>query len=191
MHHSDLSSHQFAIAVKFGRDVAGQADEIDTGTLFTVKGRLDQSRNPTTGISHLRLGRIAFRSRPFDKTQTRIGRAQIPGRARGRKPRTRIAPCLKSTIPFPPGPFPSPSSATTWKHLAKSSMNPADSSPSGGIPRRLFSSPSSRIFSIKPTPSTSSSLPALTVSSAHCFGKSKMTVGFHCQDSTIIVPEPA
>jgi hypothetical protein len=41
MHHSDLSSHQFAIAVKF-----------DTGTLFTVKGRLDQSRNPTTGIYH-------------------------------------------------------------------------------------------------------------------------------------------
>ena len=52
MHHSDLSSHQFAIAVKFGRDIAGQADEIDTGTLFTVKGRLDQSRNPTTGIYH-------------------------------------------------------------------------------------------------------------------------------------------
>ena len=52
MHHSDLSSHQFAIAVKFGRDIAGQADEIDTGTLFTVKGRLDQSRNPATGIYH-------------------------------------------------------------------------------------------------------------------------------------------
>jgi hypothetical protein len=52
MHHSDLSSHQFAIAVKFGRDIAPQADEIDTGTLFTVKGRLDQSRNPTTGIYH-------------------------------------------------------------------------------------------------------------------------------------------
>jgi hypothetical protein len=52
MPHSNSSSHQFAIAVKFGRDIAPQADEIDTGTLFTVKGRLDQSRNTTTGIDH-------------------------------------------------------------------------------------------------------------------------------------------
>ena len=52
MHHSDLSSHQFAIAVKFGREIAEEAGEIKTGTLFTVKGRLDQSRNPTTGIYH-------------------------------------------------------------------------------------------------------------------------------------------
>jgi hypothetical protein len=25
---------------------------IDTGTLFTIKGRIDQSRNPATGIYH-------------------------------------------------------------------------------------------------------------------------------------------
>lgn len=52
IHHSDRSSRQWAIAVKFGREIAEQAAEINTGTLFTVKGRLDQNRNPATGIYH-------------------------------------------------------------------------------------------------------------------------------------------
>jgi hypothetical protein len=52
MHHGDHSSHKWAIAVKFGRQVAEQAMEIKTGTLFTVKGRLDQNKNPKTGLYH-------------------------------------------------------------------------------------------------------------------------------------------
>jgi len=52
IHHSDRSSHQWAIAVKFGREVADKAVAIATGTLFTVKGRLDQSKNPKTGSYH-------------------------------------------------------------------------------------------------------------------------------------------
>ena len=52
IHHNDRCSNQWAIAVKFGREIAGQATEIKTGTLFTVKGRLDQRRNPATGIYH-------------------------------------------------------------------------------------------------------------------------------------------
>ena len=52
IHHSDRSPRQWAIAVKFGREIAVQAGELKTGTLFTVKGQLDQTRNPTTGIYH-------------------------------------------------------------------------------------------------------------------------------------------
>jgi hypothetical protein len=52
IHHSDRSSRQWAIAVKFGREMVEPAQQIDTGTLFTVKGRLDQSKNPTTGLYH-------------------------------------------------------------------------------------------------------------------------------------------
>lgn len=52
IHHSDRSSRQFAIAVKFGREVVEQAAQIKTGTLLTVVGRLDQNRNTTTGIYH-------------------------------------------------------------------------------------------------------------------------------------------
>jgi hypothetical protein len=52
IHHSDRSSHQWAIAVKFGREVAEKAAVIATGTLFTVKGRLDQNKNPKTGSYH-------------------------------------------------------------------------------------------------------------------------------------------
>jgi len=52
IHHRDRSSHQWAIAVKFGRNIAGEATAIKTGTLFTVKGRLDQSKNPKTGAYH-------------------------------------------------------------------------------------------------------------------------------------------
>jgi len=52
IHHSDRSSRQWAIAVKFGREMIESAMQIDTGTLFTVKGRLDQNKNSTTGIYH-------------------------------------------------------------------------------------------------------------------------------------------
>jgi hypothetical protein len=52
IHHSDHSSHQWAIAVKFGREIVDKATTLDTGTLFTVKGRLDQSKNPKTGSYH-------------------------------------------------------------------------------------------------------------------------------------------
>jgi hypothetical protein len=52
IHHSDRSSSQWAIAVKFGREIAGEATAIKTGTLFTVKGRLDQSKDPKTGAYH-------------------------------------------------------------------------------------------------------------------------------------------
>jgi len=52
IHHSDRSTRQWSIAVKFGREIAGEVTAIATGTLFTVKGRLDQSRNPKTGIYH-------------------------------------------------------------------------------------------------------------------------------------------
>jgi len=52
IHHSDRSSRQWSIAVKFGREIAGEATAIKTGTLFTIKGRLDQNRNPVTGIYH-------------------------------------------------------------------------------------------------------------------------------------------
>ena len=52
MHHGDRSTRQWAIAIKFGREIVQQAGEINTGTLFTVKGRLDQNRNPATGIYH-------------------------------------------------------------------------------------------------------------------------------------------
>ena len=52
IHHSDRSSRQWAIAVKFGREMVESALQIDTGTLFTVKGRLDQSKNPRTEVYH-------------------------------------------------------------------------------------------------------------------------------------------
>lgn len=52
MHHSDRPSHQWAIAVKFGREIAGEVTAIKIGTLFTVKGRLDQSLNPKTERYH-------------------------------------------------------------------------------------------------------------------------------------------
>jgi hypothetical protein len=50
IHHSDRSAKQWAIAVKFGREMVEAAKKIDTGTLFTVKGRLDQRKNPATGV---------------------------------------------------------------------------------------------------------------------------------------------
>lgn len=52
IHHSDRSSHQWAIAVKFGREIAPAASALNIGTLFTVKGRLDQSQNPKTHLYH-------------------------------------------------------------------------------------------------------------------------------------------
>jgi len=52
IHHADRTARQWAMAVKFGRRIVDQANEIKTGTLFTVKGQLDQRRNPTTGIYH-------------------------------------------------------------------------------------------------------------------------------------------
>jgi hypothetical protein len=52
IHHLDRTARQFAMAVKFGRKIVAQANEIRTGTLFTVRGQLDQRRNPATGIYH-------------------------------------------------------------------------------------------------------------------------------------------
>jgi hypothetical protein len=52
IHHCDRSSLQWAIAVKFGREAVAKAAVLKTGTLFTVKGRLDQSKNPKTGSYH-------------------------------------------------------------------------------------------------------------------------------------------
>ncbi len=52
IHHSDHSVQPLAIAVKFGREIARAAAVLATGTLFTVKGRLHQSRNPKSGIYH-------------------------------------------------------------------------------------------------------------------------------------------
>jgi hypothetical protein len=52
IHHADRTSRQWAMAVKFGREVVAQANEVKTGTLFTVRGQLDQRRNPATGIYH-------------------------------------------------------------------------------------------------------------------------------------------
>jgi hypothetical protein len=52
IHHNDRSPKQWAIAVKFGRERIETAEQIETGTLFTVKGRLDQSKNTTTGLYH-------------------------------------------------------------------------------------------------------------------------------------------
>ena len=52
IHHADRTSRQWAMAVKFGCQVVAQANEVKTGTLFTVKGQLDQRRNATTGIYH-------------------------------------------------------------------------------------------------------------------------------------------
>ena len=52
IHHRDRSSRQWAIAVKFGREIVDKATTLNTGTLFTVKGRLDQSKNPQTGSYH-------------------------------------------------------------------------------------------------------------------------------------------
>ena len=52
IHHSDHSSRQWAIAVKFGREIVEKSAAIATGTLFTVKGRLDQTKNPKTGSYH-------------------------------------------------------------------------------------------------------------------------------------------
>ncbi len=52
IHHADHSAHKFALAVKFGRETAAQGAAIDIGTLFTIRGRLDQSKNPKTNTYH-------------------------------------------------------------------------------------------------------------------------------------------
>ncbi len=52
IHRNDRAYQPVFIAVKFGREVAGQAAGITTGTLFTIKGRLHQSKNPKTGAYH-------------------------------------------------------------------------------------------------------------------------------------------
>ncbi len=52
VHHSDHSAQPLFIAVKFGREIARAATAIATGTLFTVKGRLLQSKNPKNGVYH-------------------------------------------------------------------------------------------------------------------------------------------
>jgi len=52
VHHCDHSPHQWSIAVKFGREMVEAAMKLDKGTLFTVKGRLDQSKHPTKETYH-------------------------------------------------------------------------------------------------------------------------------------------
>jgi hypothetical protein len=52
IHHADRPSRPFALAVKFGREIAAQGAAIGIGTLFTIKGRLDQTKNPKTGSYH-------------------------------------------------------------------------------------------------------------------------------------------
>lgn len=52
MHHADRPVRRFALAVKFGREIAAQGSTIGIGTLFTIKGRLDQTKNPKTGTYH-------------------------------------------------------------------------------------------------------------------------------------------
>jgi hypothetical protein len=51
-HHSDCSPRQWSIAVKFGREMVESAMKLAEGTLFTVKGRLDQSQDPKTKHYH-------------------------------------------------------------------------------------------------------------------------------------------
>lgn len=52
MHQGDRTTRQWAIAIKFGREIVEKAAEIKSGTVFTVHGRLEQTRNPATGIYH-------------------------------------------------------------------------------------------------------------------------------------------
>jgi hypothetical protein len=75
MHHEDSSSRQFAIAVKFGREIVRQATELKTGTLFTVQGRLDQNRNPATGIYHT----FVLAEAISDLVHSKKSHAQSPG----------------------------------------------------------------------------------------------------------------
>jgi hypothetical protein len=52
MHHADRPVRRFPLAIKFGREIAAQGAAIGIGTLFTIKGRLDQTKNPKTGTYH-------------------------------------------------------------------------------------------------------------------------------------------
>ncbi len=52
IHHVAHSSRNFSIAVKCGKETVAQALEIKVGTLFTMTGRLDQSKGPGTGFYH-------------------------------------------------------------------------------------------------------------------------------------------
>ena len=49
IHRCDRSSREWAIAVKFGREMVEAGLKIGTGTLFTVKGHLDQSKYVSEG----------------------------------------------------------------------------------------------------------------------------------------------
>ena len=49
-HRDDHSPRAWHIAVKFGRELVEPAMTIDTGTLFTVKGRLDQTKRANKDI---------------------------------------------------------------------------------------------------------------------------------------------
>jgi hypothetical protein len=49
-HRDDHSPRAWHIAVKFGRELVEPAMTIDTGTLFTVKERLDQTRRASKDI---------------------------------------------------------------------------------------------------------------------------------------------
>ena len=52
IHHVAGSSHAFSLAVKCGKEIIDEAQEIKVGTLFTVKGRLDQTKGHGTGFYH-------------------------------------------------------------------------------------------------------------------------------------------
>ncbi len=52
IHHVARSPRTFSLAVKFGKEIVARALEIRVGTLFTVRGRLDQSQAHGTGIYH-------------------------------------------------------------------------------------------------------------------------------------------
>jgi len=49
MHRCDRSSKEWPIAVKFGREMVETGLKIGKGTLFTVKGHLDQNKHTTEG----------------------------------------------------------------------------------------------------------------------------------------------
>lgn len=50
IHHVGRSSRTFSLAVKFPKKVAAEGLKLRVGTLFTVKGRLDQTQSKETGI---------------------------------------------------------------------------------------------------------------------------------------------
>ena len=100
-HRDDHSPRAWHIAVKFGRELVEPAMTIDTGTLFTVKGRLDQTRRTNKDIyDTFILGRANFGSCPFLQRTLRTSPFLRPPEfprcgVRRTQPATRKQPCLK------------------------------------------------------------------------------------------------